>query len=134
MPHLSKVFERVLYKQIEVSLLQRYFRNRFQRSIINGSYGRWNEVITGGSQDSILGLLHVNMFLNDIFLFILKCQLGNYADDNTLYKLAKKTNAFLKCCFSVIITPLCISHGGNFPLREESVYRQITSTKRLTIF
>ena len=28
----------------------------------------------------------LNIFLNDIFLFISKCQLCNYADGNTLYK------------------------------------------------
>ena len=73
----------------KLSLLQIYLRNKFQRSIINGSYSSWNEVITGGSQDSILGPLHFNIFLNDIFLFISKCQLCNYANDNTPFKSGK---------------------------------------------
>ena len=72
-----------------LSLLQSYLCNRFQRSIINGSFSGWNEVITGVLQGSILGPLLFNMFLNDVFLFILKCQLCNYADDNTLYKSEK---------------------------------------------
>ena len=70
-------------------LLQSYFCNRFQRSIINGSFSGWNEVITGVPQGSILGPLLFNVFLNVIFLFISKCQLCNYADDNTLYKSGK---------------------------------------------
>ena len=70
-------------------LLQSYFCNRFQRNIINGSFVSWNEVITGVPQGSILGPLLFNIFLNDIFLFISKCQLCNYADDNTLYKSGK---------------------------------------------
>ena len=70
-------------------LLQSYLCNRFQRSIINGSFSSWNEVITGVPQGSILGPLLFSIFLNDIFLFISKCQLCNYADGNTLYKSGK---------------------------------------------
>ena len=42
-------------------------------------------MITGVPQDSILGPL----LLNDIFLFISKCQLWNYTDDKNLYKSGK---------------------------------------------
>ena len=35
------------------------------------------------------GPLLINIFLNDIFLFLSKCQLCNYVDDNTLYKSVK---------------------------------------------
>ena len=72
-----------------LSLLQSYLCKTFQRSIINGSFGSCNEVITGVPQGSIRGPLLFNIFLNDIFLFISKCQLCNYAGDNTLYKSGK---------------------------------------------
>ena len=72
-----------------LSLLQSYLCNRFQRSPINGSFSSWNEVITGLTQGSILGPLLFNIFFN-IFMFISKWQLCNYADDNTLYKSGKK--------------------------------------------
>ena len=70
-------------------LLQSCLCKRFQRSIINGSFSSWNELIIGVPQGSILGPLLFNIFLNDIFLFISKCQLCNYADDNTLCKSGK---------------------------------------------
>ena len=53
---------------------------------INGSFSDWNDVITEVPQGSILGSLLFNIFLNDIFMFISKSNLCNYADDNnTLY-------------------------------------------------
>ena len=47
------------------------------------------DLFTGVPEGSILVLLLFNIFLNDIFLFISKCQLCNYADDDTLYKSGK---------------------------------------------
>ena len=73
----------------DLSFLESYLYNRFQRSTLNGSFVSWNEVITGVPQGSILGLLLFNIFLNYISLFILKCQLCNYADAKTLYKSRK---------------------------------------------
>ena len=72
-----------------LSLLRSYLCKTFQKSIINGSFNSSNEIITGVPQGSILGPLLFNIFLNDIFLFISKCQLCNYDDDNTLYKSGK---------------------------------------------
>ena len=85
--HLLKKF--LIENFFFCAVLQSYLCNRFQRSIINGSFSSWNEVITGVPQGSILGPLLFNIFLNDIFLFISKCQLCNYADDSTLYKSGK---------------------------------------------
>ena len=105
---LSKVFDTINHSLLlaelkaygfsdqALSLLQSYLCSRFQRSIINSSFSSWNEVTTGVHQGSVLGPLLFNMFLNNIFLFISKCQLCNYADDNTLYKPGKNTQKVKK--------------------------------------
>ena len=48
--------------------------------------------MTGVPQGSILGPILFNLLLNDIFMFISKCNLCNYADDNTLYSTGKDLN------------------------------------------
>ena len=47
-------------------------------------YSEWADIVRGVPQGSILGPLLFNVFINDIFHFLDKSSLYNYADDNTL--------------------------------------------------
>ena len=80
------------FSRTSLKLMQNYLCNRQQRISINGSFSDWTEVITGVPQGSILSPLLFNIFLNDIFMFISKCRLCNYADENTLYFTGRNLN------------------------------------------
>ena len=64
----------------------------------------WSEIKRGVPRGSILGLLLFNVFIHDIFMFIEKTDVSNFADDNTIHDCGKdlsnileKLNHDLKC-------------------------------------
>ena len=65
-------------------LIASYLTNRRQRVKIGDARSKWALLSKGVPQGSILGPLLFNVFMNDFFLFIERCQLYNYADDDFL--------------------------------------------------
>ena len=80
------------FSRTSLKLMKNYLCNRQQRISVNCSFSGWTEVITRFPQGSMLGPLLFNIFLNDIFMFISKCSLCNFADDSTLYSTGKNLN------------------------------------------
>ena len=70
-------------------IFESYFSNRYHCCNIDNTFGDWRKIIAGLPQGSILGPILFNIFLNDIFFFLKDANLGNYADDSTLYAYNK---------------------------------------------
>ena len=62
-----------------------YLSGRKQRVKISSLFSKWVEILLGIQQGSILGPILFNIFINDIFYFILETDICNFADDNTIF-------------------------------------------------
>ena len=104
---LSKAFDSVnhdlLFAKLEaygldnntVCFMRRYRTNRLQRCKINNSFSEWMKISAGVPQGSILGPLIFNIFINNIFLWLQKCDLANYADFSTMYASEKRVSTVI---------------------------------------
>ena len=73
-----------------------YLSQRKQRVKINGSFSEWKTTSVDVPQGSVLGPLLFNIYINDMFMFILNSQICNYADDTTLYVIHQDIKQAIK--------------------------------------
>lgn len=79
---------------------------RFQRMDANSRFSLWKEIATAVPQGLTLGALLFNTYINDMFLFVDKVSLDNYANDTKLYSIQhnpKSNLAILSYGFSFFI-------------------------------
>ena len=84
------------FEKSALKFIYDYLKDRKQRTKVNGSYSSWKELICGVPQGSILGPLLFNIFINDIFYFLEKANIANYADDNSTYTVEANIVDLLK--------------------------------------
>ena len=66
-----------------------YLSLRKHRTKVGSSNSTWSEICRGIPQGSILGPL---LLINDIFFFVEKSEICNFADDNTVYSCGKDSS------------------------------------------
>ena len=65
--------------------MENFLSNIQQRTKINHAFCRYSEITYGGSQESILGPLLLNIYIRDVFFDTIECDIASYADDYTPY-------------------------------------------------
>ena len=86
MPHdpLIGKFKAYDVQDQSIRIIKSYLTDREQRVQIGNVHSSWTITNQGWPQGSVLGPIFFNIFINDIFYFIKRARLTNYADDNTL--------------------------------------------------
>ena len=83
--HIIAKFEAYGLSKNTLKFLLDYLEGRKQSVKIGCSYSFWSDVKRCVPQGSILRPLFVNVFKNDLFMFIENCEICNFVDDNTFY-------------------------------------------------
>ena len=112
-------------------LIASYLTDRIQRVKISSARSSWASLEKGVPQGSILGPLLFNIFMNDLFWFIEKCKLYNYADDNSLSNTANDVQIVVRNL--EIDTSISITwfHSNGMEANPAKFQFMLSSTKAL---
>ena len=79
-----------------LTFIKSYFCNRQKKTEVGDEFSKWQKISTETLQDSIRVPLLLNIFINDLFLFIETSTLCNYAEGNYMYFSVKDPNVVIR--------------------------------------
>ena len=126
---LSKAFDCMLHDLLIVKLaaygfyyqslriMERFLSNRQQRTKISNAFNRYSKIIYGVPQGSLLGPLLFNIYISDIFIDMIECDIASYADNYFYNKISNKSAKYQSTTLQMNQNKLyknkCCNHKSN---------------------
>ena len=107
-----------------------YLSDRQQSTRINGTYSLFELIIYGIPQGSILGPIIFNIFINDLFYFIKKANVHNYADDTTLSTFSNSIPNLIRVLEDETNTAISWLTNNNMIAKPEKFHSIIVTKNR----
>ena len=86
----------MVFNMTLLKLLHSYLSKRWNRTKVNTSFSSWEELIKGVPQESVLGPILFNLYLNDLFCLPDFTEVCNFADDKTFHACGNDLNNLIK--------------------------------------
>ena len=113
-----------------------------QRIKIDSTFSDWTNILKGIQQGSILGRILFNIFINNLFFFSAKCEIYDFADNNSLYfcgmNLDKFTNLIedMLHVYEWFVHDSMTENPDKFPRKQRLTYivNRCITTKSVSFF
>ena len=115
-------------------IIYSYLTNRWYKTKSNSAFSSWEELTQGAAQDSVLGPLLFNIYLNDLFYLSECTEVSNFADDTTFYACDKDLSSLINRLEHESLLAIEWFENNHMKLNQENCHLLVSGHKHKNIW